>query len=115
MVLAEACPSALPRRAARNAWPLTRRSSRCTACLNFSGAKPNWRSGRRGGLASANWWNIRWHLIEAARQMMVKGGPLSEVLLVPEPFRSADKIVVEQRRAAALELARPLRGGPRKL
>ena len=62
-----------------------------------------------------HWWNIRWHLIEAARQMTVKGGPLSEILFVPEPFRSADKTAIEQRRAAALELARPPKSGPRRL
>ena len=38
-----------------------------------------------------HWWNIRWHLVEAARQMTVKGGPLGEILFVPEPFRAADK------------------------
>jgi hypothetical protein len=62
-----------------------------------------------------HWWNIRWHLIEAARQMTVKGGPLSDILFVPEPFRSADKTAIEQRRAAALELAQPPKSGPRKL
>jgi hypothetical protein len=49
-----------------------------------------------------HWWNIRWHLLEAARQMTVKGGMLSEVLFVPEPFRASDKAAIEQRRAVAL-------------
>jgi len=62
-----------------------------------------------------HWWNTRWHLIEAARQMTVKGGPLSDVLFVPEPFRSADKTAIEQRRACALELAQPPKRGPRRL
>lgn len=42
-----------------------------------------------------HWWNIRWHLIEAARTMIVKGGPLSDMLLVPEPFRAANKEAIE--------------------
>lgn len=62
-----------------------------------------------------HWWNIRWHLIEAAGQMMVKGGPLSEVLFVPEPFRAVDKVALEQRRTAALVPALPPKAGPRKL
>lgn len=61
------------------------------------------------------WWNIRWHLVEAARQMTVKGGLLSEILFVPEPFRSADKAAIEQRRAEALASALPPKSGPRKL
>lgn len=62
-----------------------------------------------------HWWNVRWHLIEAARQMTVKGGILSDVLFVPEPFRSADKAAIEQRRVTALTSALPPRTGPRKL
>ncbi|WP_085462689.1 DUF1173 domain-containing protein [Mesorhizobium australicum] len=62
-----------------------------------------------------HWWNIRWHLIEAAGQMTVKGGPLTETLFVPEPFRAADKAAIEQRRAAALVPALPPKSGPRKL
>jgi hypothetical protein len=62
-----------------------------------------------------HWWNIRWHLIEAAGQMMVKGGTLNEILLVPEPFRAADKAAIEQRRTAALVGALPPKSGPRKL
>jgi hypothetical protein len=62
-----------------------------------------------------HWWNIRWHLIEAAGQMMVKGGTLSEILFIPEPFRAADKAAIEQRRTAALVPALPPKSGPRKL
>jgi hypothetical protein len=62
-----------------------------------------------------HWWNIRWHLIEAAGQMMVKGGPLSEMLFVPEPFRAVDKAAIEQRRTAALIPALPPKAGPRRL
>jgi hypothetical protein len=62
-----------------------------------------------------HWWNIRWHLIEAAGQMTVKGGMLNEILFVPEPFRSADKAAIEQRRTAALVPALPPRSGPRRL
>jgi len=62
-----------------------------------------------------HWWNIRYHLIEAARTMLVKGAPLSEVLLIPEPFRAADKDAIEQRRAAALSAVQPQKAGPRKL
>lgn len=62
-----------------------------------------------------HWWNIRWHLIEAAGQMIVKGDTLSEILFVPEPFRSADKAAIDQRRAAALVPALPPKNGPRKL
>jgi len=62
-----------------------------------------------------HWWNIRWHLIEAAKAMLVKGAPLSEVLLIPEPFRAANKDAIEQRRAAALSVVQPQKAGPRKL
>ena len=62
-----------------------------------------------------HWWNIRWHLTEAAGQMTVKGGPLSEILFIPEPFRAIDKSAIEQRRTAALASAIPPKSGPRKL
>ena len=62
-----------------------------------------------------HWWNVRWHVLEAARQMTVKGGMLSDVLFVPEPFRASDKAAIEQRRTVALALALPSRSGPRKL
>ena len=62
-----------------------------------------------------HWWNIRWHLIEAAGQMTAKGGSLNDTLFVPEPFRSVDKSSIEQRRAEALAPAMPPKSGPRKL
>lgn len=62
-----------------------------------------------------HWWNIRWHLIGAARQMTVKGGLLSDILFVPEPFRSSDKTAIEQRRAEALAPAVAPKSGARNL
>lgn len=62
-----------------------------------------------------HWWNIRWHLAEAAHLMMAKGGVLSDILFVPEPFRATDKAAIEQRRAVALVPALPPKSGPRKL
>ncbi|PZR83290.1 MAG: hypothetical protein DI537_35185 [Stutzerimonas stutzeri] len=62
-----------------------------------------------------HWWNIRWHLLEAAKTMLVKGAPLSDVLLVPESFRAENKDAIEQRRAATLSVIQPQRTGPRKL
>lgn len=47
--------------------------------------------------------------------MPLNGGPLSDVLFVPEVFRAADKPAIEQRRAAAFAAALPPRTGPRKL
>lgn len=62
-----------------------------------------------------HWWNIRWHLLEAARTMLVKSAPLSDVLLVPESFRAENKDAIEQRRATALSVIQPQKTGPRKL
>jgi hypothetical protein len=62
-----------------------------------------------------HWWNIRWHLKETAGHMMLKGGTLSEILFVPEPFRATDKGAIEQRRTAELAPAIPPKSGPRKL
>jgi hypothetical protein len=61
------------------------------------------------------WWNIQWHLLEAARNMVVKGAPLSDILFVPEPFRAANKQAIEQRRIAAVSVAQPPKNGPRRL
>ncbi len=62
-----------------------------------------------------HWWNVRWHLLEAARQMTVKGGLLSDILFVPEPFRADSKDAIEQRRSTALAATLPPKTGPRKL
>ncbi|MEI9412658.1 DUF1173 domain-containing protein [Mesorhizobium salmacidum] len=62
-----------------------------------------------------HWWNVRWHLIEAAGQMTVRGGALSDILFVPEPFRAENKEAIEQRRNAVLGTALPPKSGPRKL
>lgn len=47
--------------------------------------------------------------------MTAKGGVLSDILFVPEPFRSTDKAGIEQRRALALAPAQPPASGPRRL
>ncbi|MGX5832332.1 DUF1173 domain-containing protein [Mesorhizobium sp. 43Arga] len=62
-----------------------------------------------------HWWNVRWHLIEAAGQMTVRGGALADILFVPEPFRAENKEAIEQRRNAVLATALPPKSGPRKL
>lgn len=62
-----------------------------------------------------HWWNVRWHLQEAARQMIVKGQPLLETLFVPETFRVDRKEEIEKRRAEALAGAAAPASGPRKL
>lgn len=62
-----------------------------------------------------HWWNIQWHLVEASQQMIVKRAPLSDILFVPEQFRSSNKATIEQRRTAALAAAQPRSKGPRKL
>ncbi|MGN6096477.1 MAG: DUF1173 domain-containing protein [Bosea sp. (in: a-proteobacteria)] len=62
-----------------------------------------------------HWWNIRYHLVEAAKTMLVKGAPLSEVLLIPEPFRAENKDAIEQRRAVTLSAVQPQKAGQRKL
>lgn len=62
-----------------------------------------------------HWWNVHWHLVEAAKQMFVKGASLSDILFVPEPFRSTHKVAIEQRRSAALMAALPPQRGPRQL
>jgi len=62
-----------------------------------------------------HWWNVRWHLLEAAKQMTAKGSPLADILFVPEPFRSDNKEAIEQRRAVALSQVLPPKNGPRRL
>jgi hypothetical protein len=62
-----------------------------------------------------HWWNLQWHLVEAAKQMIVKGAPLSNILFIPEQFRASNKQAIEQRRAQALAPALPPKSGPRRL
>ncbi|WP_027144395.1 DUF1173 domain-containing protein [Mesorhizobium sp. WSM3626] len=62
-----------------------------------------------------HWWNVRWHLLEAAGQMTVRGGPLADILFVPEPFRAENKEAIELRRNTVLAPALPPKSGPRKL
>lgn len=62
-----------------------------------------------------HWWTVRHHLIEAARQMTVKGGALSDIVFVPETFRADRKDVIEKRRFEALLPAAAPKAGPRKL
>lgn len=62
-----------------------------------------------------HWWNVRWHLCEAAKHMIVKGRPLAETLNVPEAFRKERKEAIEKRRADALRPAISPKTGPRQL
>lgn len=63
-----------------------------------------------------HWWQVRSHLIEAARTMTVRGETLLDRLFVPEPFRAEDKTAIEQRRATALAaIHQATSGGQRKL
>lgn len=62
-----------------------------------------------------HWWNVRWHLLEAATQMTVRGGSLADILFVPEPFRAENRQAIEHRRNAVLAPALPPKSGPRKL
>jgi hypothetical protein len=62
-----------------------------------------------------HWWNVQWHLREAAKHMIVKSRPLAETLYVPEAFRAEKKDVIEKRRAEALASLAATGSGPRKL
>lgn len=66
-------------------------------------------AGRRG------WGRVRSSLLNAARQMIVRGGPLSDILFVPEVFHQEDKEGISARRAAMLAGAQVTGPGPRKL
>lgn len=61
------------------------------------------------------WWTVRNHLIEAAKQMTVRGGAMSDILFVPETFRADRKEAIEKRRAEALLPAVAPKAGPRRL
>ncbi|EJC84143.1 Protein of unknown function (DUF1173) [Rhizobium leguminosarum bv. trifolii WSM2297] len=66
-------------------------------------------AGRRG------WGRVRSSLLNAARQMNVRGSPLSDVLFVPEVFHQEDKEGISARRAAMLAGTQATSPGPRKL
>ncbi|MBX5041133.1 DUF1173 domain-containing protein [Rhizobium lentis] len=66
-------------------------------------------AGRRG------WGRVRSSLMNAARQMIVRGSPLSDILFIPEVFHLEDKEGIAARRAATLGGARAETSGPRKL
>ncbi|MBW8787594.1 DUF1173 domain-containing protein [Rhizobium leguminosarum] len=71
-----------------------------------------WRSswtGKRG------WGRVRSSLMNAASQMTVRGGPLSDILFVPEVFHQEDREGIAIRRAAALAPAYTSGAGARKL
>lgn len=77
-----------------------------------AGELTEWRStwaGRRG------WGRVRTSLINAASQMTARGGPLSDMLYVPEVFQLEDKDGIAARRAAALKGVQTTGSGPRKL
>lgn len=61
------------------------------------------------------WWTVRRHLTEAAQQMTVRGGALSDILFVPESFRADRKEAIEKRRGEALLPALAPKAGPRRL
>ncbi|TYR33561.1 DUF1173 domain-containing protein [Mesorhizobium microcysteis] len=62
-----------------------------------------------------HWWNVQWHIGEAAKQMIVKGSSLAEILYVPEAFRKEKKEAIEKRRMEALLPAIPPKTGSRRL
>ncbi|MGG7582224.1 DUF1173 domain-containing protein [Rhizobium sp. Nf11,1] len=66
-------------------------------------------AGRRG------WGRVRSSLQNAARQMMVHGGPLTDILFIPEVYHQDDKEGISARRAATLAGAKANGPGPRKL
>lgn len=77
-----------------------------------AGELTEWRSawaGRRG------WGRVRTSLINAAMQMTARGGPLSDMLFVPEVFHPEDKEGIAARRASTLKGVQATGSGPRKL
>lgn len=77
-----------------------------------SGELTEWRSlwaGKRG------WGKVRASLLQAARGMEARGAPLSEILFVPEIFRSEDEEAIVARRSSALSGLQVAGNGPRKL
>ena len=77
-----------------------------------AGELTEWRSvwaGRRG------WGRVRTSLINAASQMTARGGPLSDMLYVPEVYQTDDKDGIAARRASTLKGVQATGSGPRKL
>ncbi|MBB3918643.1 DUF1173 domain-containing protein [Rhizobium fabae] len=77
-----------------------------------AGELTEWRStwaGRRG------WGRVRNSLLNAAAQMTARGGPLSDMLFVPEVFHPEDKDGIASRRASTLKNVQATGSGPRKL
>jgi hypothetical protein len=66
-------------------------------------------SGKRG------WGRVRSSLMNGARQMTTRGGPLSDILFVPEIFHPEDREGIASRRATALAGIQATGSGPRKL
>ncbi|NLS07125.1 DUF1173 domain-containing protein [Rhizobium sp. P32RR-XVIII] len=62
-----------------------------------------------------HWWQVYHHLLEAAGNMAVRGTPLSDRLLLPEPFRAHDKTAIGQRRAHKLARLFLTSAGPKQL
>ncbi|QKK20255.1 DUF1173 domain-containing protein [Rhizobium indicum] len=77
-----------------------------------AGELTEWRSswtGKRG------WGRVQSSLMNAASQMTARGGPLSDILFVPEVFHQEDREGIAARRAAALAPAHASGPGQRKL
>ncbi|MFS8039400.1 DUF1173 domain-containing protein [Xanthobacter sp. AM11] len=66
-------------------------------------------AGKRG------WGKVRASVMNAAREMTVRGGPLSDILFVPEVFHADDKAAIAVRRSRALSGAQAPGNGPQKL
>jgi hypothetical protein len=66
-------------------------------------------SGKRG------WGRVRSSILNAAQQMTARGGPLSDILFVPEVFHPEDREGIASRRATALAGVQATGSGPRKL
>lgn len=61
------------------------------------------------------WGKVRASLMNAARQMETRAGPLGDILFVPEVFHAEDKAAIAARRASALAGLQAAGGGPRKM
>lgn len=61
------------------------------------------------------WGKVRASLLTAAKQMESRGGPLGDILFVPEVFHAEDKAAIAARRASALSGLQAGGNGPRKL